>query len=131
MYSSNVSLLPHTHTHITYILNIAPDLCFVAVVLGLLWLFPARYVATRFSRSLYAAVAFPELGKICAILDCEPAVLVVLGCLLLALQHRSLVSACITCRPAQLLLILLAAALVRAALRLALNQQFGVWWLLL
>lgn len=104
-----------------------------AVFLGLRLLPNTRYIVPshKMTRIIYIALAIPELGKVCAILDWELALLLCIGCLILSIQHKSLQSICLKYSGHRLLVVVITAALLRSGMRLLLNRQLASWCALL
>lgn len=101
-----------------------------------LWLLSRRIayhiIALHHMKTIYKAIAFPEIGKICAIVDCEPILLFFIGSLVLSIQHKSLESAISKDFTWELLLVIACAAVVRGALRLfVFGSGMSIWWFLM
>lgn len=82
-------------------------------------------------RTVYTAIAFPEIFRICSIVDTTPALLSFLACFILAIQCRALESAYIhTRRFIPLYIIIAVGAVCRAGLRFwMINSSQNFWWL--
>ena len=109
---------------------------FVLCIFVGLWLLSGRIayhiLAMHHLRTIYKAIAFPEIGKICAIVDCEPILLFFIGCLIISIQHKSMESAISKDFSWELLLVIAVATIIRGSLRLfVLGSGMSLWWFLM
>jgi hypothetical protein len=124
------SLIPYT---------ILEHFLFIGVILlGLrMSIFSSTMFSNRVITTFYTALAFPEIGKICAIMDCEPALLLFIGSLTLSIQLRSLgslLTANNKAPPRRLLHILFVfGVLFKHYFRqyVLKNDNLGYWWMLI
>jgi hypothetical protein len=111
---------------------------FIAAVIGCLRAISSFRVlhmpqTAKHIRILVTAITFPELFKISAILDCEPAMLVLIGALVISIQRRALQGAVLRQRASLTHFVVLAiAVLFRVLVRMLIfDFNLSVWWVLI
>jgi hypothetical protein len=102
-----------------------------------LWLTPnTRHLMTgknnKFKRKVYVALAFPEIFKFAAVLlqifDTDPKLLLLIGLLIVSIQHKSLQSV-VNLPIVRLNLVIVAAVLLRFLVRCIFHRLSDIWLL--
>lgn len=134
VYRNVFRLKPAVHLAIS---SIVEHGVLLAAVMAGLWLTPnTRHLMTgknnKFKRKVYVALAFPEIFKFAAVLlqifDTDPKLLLLIGLLIISIQHKSLQSV-VNLSIVRLNLVIVAAVLLRFLVRCIFHRLSDIWLL--